>query len=263
MVDRSSLEHELCVFVDEYGSLHTPETRWRVPLLGIADAADPRFAALREVTTRTHTLPGDLLPGARSVLCYFLPLERGVVWSNRAEEAASTEWARAYLETNALLQAIGSRLESILAEAGAEAVATPPTHRFDRELLVSDWSHRHVARIAGLGEFGLNRMLITPSGCCGRLGSVITSLSLEPTSRSNTPACLYYHDGRCTACVKRCHVGALKKTFFDRARCYRVCLENEVRHASLGKADVCGNCLVGLPCSMRDPVATLKNNPKE
>ena len=49
--------------------------------------------------------------------------------------------------------------------------------------LISDWSHRHVAVIAGLGKFGLNNMLITDNGCCGRVGSFITDLKIEPTKR--------------------------------------------------------------------------------
>ncbi len=35
------------------------------------------------------------------------------------------------------------------------------------------WSHKSAAAIAGLGSFGLHRMLITDAGCAGRCGSLL------------------------------------------------------------------------------------------
>ena len=52
----------------------------------------------------------------------------------------------------------------------------------------------------------------------------------------------------------RCVGDALSAERFDRKRCYAVCLHNEERHRELGKADVCGKCLAGVPCSFVDPV---------
>ncbi len=42
---------------------------------------------------------------------------------------------------------------------------------------------------------------------------------------------------------------------FDRFRCYDMCLKSGEQFEDLGLADVCGKCVVGLPCSHCDPVA--------
>ena len=49
------------------------QTHYREPLVGFANAADPRFLQLREVAEPTHMLPIDLLPTARSVVAFFVP----------------------------------------------------------------------------------------------------------------------------------------------------------------------------------------------
>ena len=80
------------------------ETRYRPPLVGFADVADPRFAQLREIVEPTHWLPSDLLPGARSVVAFFLPFAEEIVQANRAHpHDVAREWAVAYVETNALI----------------------------------------------------------------------------------------------------------------------------------------------------------------
>ncbi len=107
--------------------------------------------------------------------------------------------------------------------------------------------------IAGLGNFGLNNMLITSKGCCGRVGSFITTIEMEPDIRDDRPACMYKYDGSCMKCTKRCVNEALFEKQFDRFKCYEMCLENvKIRH-SIGYADVCGKCLVAVPCSHANP----------
>ncbi|HBL18925.1 MAG TPA: (Fe-S)-binding protein [Elusimicrobia bacterium] len=226
----------------------------RSPLVGFAAADDPLFRENKRVVSPAHALPEDLLPGARTVVAFFIPLPRAVVRSNVPGKAASREWALAYIETNALIRDAALRLKRVLEAEGHAAAVTPATHNFDPETLVSDWSHRHAAFIAGLGRFGLNNMLITDSGCCGRLGSLVTSLELPPDPRPGREACLFRHDGSCQRCAARCVGDALSAERFDRKRCYAVCLHNEERHRELGKADVCGKCLAGVPCSFVDPV---------
>jgi epoxyqueuosine reductase QueG len=202
----------------------------------------------------THLLPNDLLPNARSVVAFFIPFERSVAKSNVEGMLASREWATAYIETNALISAINEHLRQRLEAEGYAVAVTPPTHNFDPQKLISDWSHRHIAYIAGLGRFGLNNMLITESGCCGRFGSFVTDAEIAADGRIAAEMCLYRHDGSCLRCVERCANGALTKDRFDRWKCYEMCLRNEAAFQEIGKADVCGKCLVGLPCSFTNPV---------
>jgi epoxyqueuosine reductase QueG len=230
-------------------------TRWLAPIVGFASAADPLFGRSKQAVSPTHMLPVDLLPGARTVIVWFVPFERSVALSNIPGATTSREWATAYVETNVLLAAVGARVAELLEAEGYPACSPAPTHQFDRTRLVSDWSHRHAAVAAGLGTFGHNNMLITAAGCCGRLGSLVTTLEVESDARSGAEACLQKSGVSCLRCVRRCVNDALHEGGFDRFRCYEMCLRNGEVHRGLGTADVCGKCLVGVPCSFVDPVA--------
>lgn len=252
----------IVTYVAQYKQRQTPLTSWKTPLVAFAAADDPLFAQLKEIVGPTHAGPRELLPEAKTVIAYFLPFEESNVASNRDGDSASRAWAVAYVETNALIDAINQHLAQVLTQRGYKAAILPPTHNFDEQQLISDWSHKHVAYIAGLGNFGLHHMLITEKGCCGRLGSLVTDLALAPTPRNQKSACLYYANGTCTACIQRCPVGALgeapfREVAFDRHACYARCLDNANIHADVGLADVCGKCVSLVPCSFKNPVARL------
>lgn len=257
-MDKSTLKNNLCTFVAQYQAKYSTFTKWRSPLLAVASACDPLFITLKRVVSSSHALPKDLLPTARSVVAFFIPFEKTVAKSNGPGHLASEEWARAYIETNALIAEVGLAMKHDIETAGFAVEVTPPTLNLDSKMLLSNWSHRHVSYIAGLGKFGLNNMLITESGCCGRIGSFVTSLNLPADIRSEEEACLYRYNGSCQRCVKRCVGNAFRSTQFDRHKCYKVCLENEKKYEDIGSADVCGKCLVTVPCSLADPVKRRK-----
>ena len=249
------IEQEITGFVKQAG-LRT-QTAWGKPLVAFASAYDELFARLKTLIGPTHAAPDELLDDAQTIIAYFLPFDRSIVRSNRPGDKASHEWAVAYVETNHLITAINRHLAHALAERGYKTVVLPPTHNFDQERLVSDWSHKHVAYIAGLGRFGLHHMLITGEGCCGRLGSLITTAPIEATPRPVEEYCLYKHNHTCQVCVKRCVGAALTESGLDRHRCYAICLENAELHKEQGLADVCGKCVSMVPCSFENPVAKL------
>jgi epoxyqueuosine reductase QueG len=233
---------------------HSSDIGWKEPLVAYARADDPLFATLKDVASPTHALPTDFLPEARTVITYFIPFDAGVVESNRRGRFSSRAWALAYIETNKLIGALNKHLQGVLIEKGYKAVFVPATHNFDEETLLSNWSHRSAAYIAGLGTFGLNRMLITELGCCGRIGSLITDLEINPTPRPDRELCLFKTDGSCGRCVKKCVNDALKQEGFDKQKCYEMCLVNADRLNDLESiSDVCGKCLVAVPCSMEIP----------
>ena len=244
-------------FVSQYQGLHLAETKWQPPLVGFASATDPLFHEFKRVISPTHFLPRDLLPEAGTVVAFLLPFEKSIVSSNITGRLASREWAQAYVDTNALIQKVGQHMQKFIEKSGHAVFVTPPTHNFDPKILLSDWSHRHVAFAAGLGRFGLHNMLITQKGCCGRIGSFITTLTIEPDNRPEREACLFKHNGSCEQCVSRCVKDALLTGKFNRHKCHDMCLENEQKHKTLGAADVCGKCLVAIPCATMDPVKTL------
>lgn len=230
-------------------------TDYREPLIGFAAADDPKFADLRRVAEPTHLLPQDLLPDARSVVAFFLPFARWIVKANaQQKEKVAREWVEAYIETNSLIKHITTHLTETLAERGVRAAAEPPTHNFDPVSLISRWSHKSVAIIAGLGSFGLHHMVITDAGCAGRFGSLVIDADLPIIPAELKERCLYFYDDSCQVCVSRCPVKALgTNTSIDKQRCYQQCLNTAKESQYLGLADVCGKCAIG-PCSFRSAV---------
>jgi epoxyqueuosine reductase len=230
-------------------------TDYREPLVGFAAADDPHFAELRRIAEPLHRMPEDLLPGARSVISFFLPFARWVVEANsQYKEKVAREWAVAYVETNALIGRITSQLVESLAERGVRAAAEPATHNFDPITLVSRWSHKSVAVIAGLGSFGLHHMVITDAGCAGRFGSLVLDAELPIVQAEAKERCLYLQEGSCLECVSRCPVDALDADApLDKHRCYQRLLSIAEEHKDLGLVDVCGKCAIG-PCSFESAV---------
>lgn len=44
-------------FVKTYSKTHTVEKVWRTPVVGFADANDPKFAELKQIIGPNHALP--------------------------------------------------------------------------------------------------------------------------------------------------------------------------------------------------------------
>ncbi len=116
-----------------------------------------------------------------------------------------------------------------------------------------------MAFIAGLGSFGLHRMLITDSGCAGRFGSVVTDADIPFTTPPAKERCLYFHDGSCWECITRCPVKAPSMDgAIDKQRCNGRLLGLARGFDAKGfdpedVADACGKCAIG-PCSLQSAV---------
>ncbi len=254
---------EIVRFVKNYSTEESAETEWKRPLVGFASADDPLFLKLREVVRPSHALPGNLVAAAQTVVAFFLPFDSRLQKENaRAGITPARSWAVAYIETNRLIRELSEHLKTFLEAAGCQAALVPATHNFDPQVLMSNWSHRHIAYIAGLGRFGLNRWLITEKGCSGRFGSLVTDAYFPPSPRPDHEFCLHMAGYRCGACAKKCIYDALFIDRFDRHACYRQLLKNVSNFSDLETSDVCGKCGCGLPCSTTNPGAkrTSKRN---
>ena len=251
---RGKIQDFIKKIVKNYRTENRTITDWDEPLVAFADANDPVFFELKTVVSESHNLPTDLLKDAETVISYFIPFKREIVLSNVDGRNCSKEWAIAYIETNELILDLNLCLSEELEKSDFESFVLPPTHNFDEKKLISDWSHKHIAFIAGLGKFGLHQMLITEKGCCGRLGSLITNAVIEPTKIRDREFCLYRYEKTCRKCVEKCVFGALRVDSFDRHKCYEICLSNAKLYSKLGSADVCGKCICAVPCSFNNPV---------
>ena len=254
-MDEQEIKELIISTIEREVAIADTKTRYRQPLVGFAEVKKEAFQRLREIVGEHHLLPDDLLPGAQSVVAFFLPFSKEVVNANRRSPYVAREWAVAYVETNKLISHICEVLGQVLKERGIEAAWELPTYDFDKEKLVARWSHRSVAALAGLGSFGLNRLLITDSGCTGRYGSLLLKARLTPSDSEPKERCLYFYDESCLKCVQRCPVNALtEKGEFDRAACYKYLLEVDAFFSDLPLSEVCGKCSVGMPCSLRSAV---------
>ena len=257
LIMKGLLSNEIVQFVKDYGASRQLNTKWDKPLIGFAEAGDSLFPKLKEVVSPTHAMPQDLLADAQTVIVYFLPFEKKIPKTNRHNLYASKEWALAYIETNQLIIEINHHISKTLSKKGFNTFLLPPTHNFDASTLISDWSHKHIAYIAGLGKFGTHHLIITDKGCCGRLGSVVTNAQIDATKRTKNEYCLSKFKDICKVCVKKCVNEALKVDTFDRQKCYQILLENAELFKKEGLADVCGKCTCIVPCSYQNPVEKL------
>lgn len=252
---KKQLVREIRRFVSRYPQEAGIETGWEEPIVGFASALDPLFIQLKKAVSPTHALPADILDNASTVVAIFFPFRKSMMRTNIKDRFSSREWGTAYVDTNEMIRQLGLFLEDFLEKRGESMAVIPATHNWIEEKLISNWSHRHVAYIAGVGSFGLNNMLITGKGCCGRIGSFVTTARIEADTRNELPACLFKYDGSCRKCVRRCVNEALFEDGFNRFRCHEMLLENVKRLEDLGYADVCGKCEVAVPCSHANPVA--------
>lgn len=242
-------------FVREYKDKNNTLTEWKEPIVGFADSENDLFYLYREMIDENYLIPKDILPGARTVVSYFIPFTEKLVRTNYKGDAPSREWAVAYLETNKLLKDLGEYLIEKLDKIGAGAnMARFESPGFDTDKVISYWSQRHAAYAAGLGTFGLNNMLITDKGCCGRFGSIVTDAVIEPNPVLKQERCLYKYNSTCKKCVDACPSKALEINGFDRHKCYELLLEYDKMFSDLEMTDVCGKCVAMIPCSFINPL---------
>jgi epoxyqueuosine reductase QueG len=254
-------------FIKSEGARLEGGSLWQDPLLATA-VVDARFENLPRISSDDHFLPRDLLPTARSVIVFYVPFKRGLVEENKEGDRPCRNWGVAYVETNDLIGRLSQAIGDLLAEHGFKSGLTPATHNFDEVKLMARWSHKHLAHLAGLGRFGVHHMLITPVGCTGRLGSLVTEAELgdHPVIRTDE-ACLIKAGLKCGKCIDACPVNALNTERFERKGCWDRLVENiEILDyfSDLPKSThVCCKCGTLMPCSFTNPVADLSEENKD
>jgi epoxyqueuosine reductase len=260
-MDPSVTPNDLRIFVEDYLTAYPEKTGeksiWRKPLLATAKA-DDRFDSLPRIATEDHSLPRDLLSSARSVAVFFIPFVKKLAVENHKGEFPCRNWGLAYESTNRLINSVSEHIQHYLEDRGYQAELTPATHNFDHEKLVSRWSHKHLGYLAGLGRFGVNAQLITPSGCAGRLGSLVTDAELGDSPLiAEKELCLHKNGHKCLVCAKRCPVGAVYESGIDRKLCFKRLKSNLAQLEELAGLDnmthVCAKCQVIVPCSLKAP----------
>ena len=207
-------------------------------------------------------VPNYWLPGAKSVVSFFLPFSKAVKKSyERNSSLPSLEWVSGRLNGEVFVNVARRALARYLEKQGGRVIIPNLDLRYGAVNFVPNWSERHVAFVAGVGTFGLHCGLLTAKGAAGRIGSVVTDLEIVPTKRSYTQVyeyCLWHFDRSCTACIERCPVGAIKREGKD----HKICVTNHAKYIHPAYEDwgyhSCGHCQTYLPCSNGIPAKILR-----
>ena len=256
-ITSQGLRHLLADYVQAYPGTYSERPIWREPLL-VTARADDRFDRLPRIAARDHILPSGLLAQARSVVVFFVPFKKELAVENHKGDTPCRNWGLAYEATNRLINRASEYLQHYFETCGYRAALTPATHNFNEAELVARWSHKHLGYLAGLGRFGVNAQLITPSGCAGRLGSLVTEADLgDAPLVTEQELCLYKKGHTCLVCLKRCPVDAVSTTGIDRRLCWERLKSNLANLDALAGMDsmthVCAKCQVLVPCSLKVP----------
>jgi len=247
------------------------------PLLGCAAGADPLFTRIRaDIGEEFYWSPAQAYalafpddqaaPEELTVIAWVLPQTADTRQAHRkAHEMPSIQWSKARHFGEMVNESLRRHVVDLLAERGVRSVAPSLLPQWGyvqsrRAGLASNWSERHTAHIAGLGTFGLSDGLITPAGKAVRVGSVVAKTRFEPTPRPyarHDEWCLRARGVPCTACIRRCPVGAITEAGHDKEKCkayIRGVTSPWVAEHQMGVAvNSCGLCQTGIPCESRRP----------
>ncbi|MCJ7767849.1 4Fe-4S binding protein [Candidatus Bathyarchaeota archaeon] len=162
--------------------------------------------------------PEDLLPGAKYVFSF-------AIWHGDANLDVWDSTHNTYMLIGGgmhtlMLNMIASRLVVFLEKKGHKALFLPASDKlharneydfkegFVQGARVSEFSHRHAAVAAGLGEFGWNSLVLTPEyGPRVRFSSIITDAPLKPDEMYRGPKLCT----DCYRCVDTCPMNAISK----------------------------------------------------
>ena len=204
------------------------EKAWDEVLVGFSSGADPLYEEYKDLVGELHWTPLEAFsiqfpdvtvnPDDLTVISWILPQREATKADNRKETFyPSRRWVQARFPgeefNNSLRRHVVQELSSKDVKSFAPVLLPQWSWgKSEKYVLASKWSERHAAYAAGLGTFGLCDGLITAKGKAHRVGSVVANLSVPATERpydDHHEYCLFFYDGSCTGCRKRCPVGAI------------------------------------------------------
>ncbi len=256
--------------------LSPSEKAWDKPALAIAAGNDPLFQELKKDIGEFYwtpeeafaiAFPGNVVgSGQLSVVSWVLPQTDLTKEEQRQQrQVPGRRWAASRFYGESFNLSLMIWLANHLCQQGVLATAPESLPAYsgrchsDKYGVASNWSERHVAWVAGHGTFGLSDGLITRFGKAVRFGSLVVAAKLPVTPRSYQSYrdwCLFYSEGRCGACIKRCPAGAISETGHDKDACLSyistVTTPYVNQHYKTG-ATPCGLCQVAIPCESVRP----------
>jgi epoxyqueuosine reductase len=190
--------------------------------------------------------PQEYLPSAKAIVSMAVRLNYAPVENL---PRSRREYALNYQIVNRRLGDIAYEISRFLEDHNYEAI--PFVVGSDQKILFGDISHKHVAYAAGLGEFGLNNLLLTPKyGPRVRFASVLTSAPLNPDSPFEGSLC-----DECGECAKICPCGALEGAprNYSRSRGWTIDKQKCHHYLDIVLDDlICGLCIKACPIGKKE-----------
>lgn len=154
-------------------------------------------------------LPRDILPSATGVItCAIKQLDNVV--DNLPDSRFC--YSQQHQVLNRTLDDIGLTISKCLQRKGFYSVPISSEGFYETRQFLAYFSHKHAAKAAGLGDIGINNLLVTPQyGSRVRLISIITNAPLVPSPRLKKNPCTEWQ-GLCQKiCVELCPAKCIDK----------------------------------------------------
>ncbi len=190
-------------------------------LIGFADPA----CFLDKIYTGNR--PQDIMPDIGSVLILGLGVPRGAFETLPKGRA---QYTNTLMAATATLRIIAFQLARIIEKQGYKASIVPTEGSefgywyADRQTLKADISIKYAAYHAGMGNFGLNHLLITKEfGARVRMNAILTDAILfDKSQHASSPSLTFINEkcDSCMRCIEACPVGAISKDgTIDKHKC--------------------------------------------
>ncbi len=257
------------------------EKAWDEVLIGFSSGADPLFEDYKDLVGPFHWTPVEIFsltfpdfivqPRDLTVISWVLPQREATKADNRKETFyPGKRWVYARFPGEEFNNQLRKHVVEELELVGIKAVAPVISPQWQMEMspkygFASKWSERHAAYASGLGTFGLSDGLITPKGKAHRVGSVVANMAVPITVRpynDHHAYCLFFYDGSCTGCRKRCPVGAITEEGHDKMKCWGHAHQTCGRFVKENygfEGYGCGLCQTSVPCESGIPKKILKS----
>ena len=154
------------------------------------------------------------------------------------------------------LDDVGMSVSIFLSEKGYRSVQIPSEGFYDgnKRTMQGHLSHIEAAVFAGLGEKGLNNMLLTPKfGPRIQLASIVNDAPLKGSPRVETGLCKQWQTDCKKACISLCPAGCISEQGVDRDLC--IYYQNNVLsggiHLYISNV-ACGICVKACPKQLPD-----------
>ena len=209
-------------------------------------------------------LPSEITSGYPGAVCIAVALNPTIV--SGISKGPTREYFAEYKRLNNLLDNLCKQTAGIFTNAGYKAEAvTATTEHLNEATLSTQFQHKTVATLAGLGWIGKSALLITKEyGPTVRLATVLTDAEFETGTPMNESHC-----GDCRKCVEACPAaaitgqnwepGAARESIYDAFKCRQTARKLAKKQGI--EATICGICINVCLWTQKYMSTSLKINP--